>query len=279
MAAALSLLSTTNCAGVPVRPAPPAHVVAQPVDQWHELTDWRSQFKAASFTSTSGVTIPYAIAKLPGAAIRPLVLVLPGKFEMGADNTSQLTPFAAAWVQFFDDDKDDDPAPIVVAPQVSERSVVYGDCLRRNCKARPGPSFAALLEFVDHWRDSGLVDPNRIYLVGFSMGGGTALQLVQARPTLFAHVAAFGSVPPPHRSAAAFRSERLLLVQGSKDRRHPLSVLKRWFNALIAAGGNAKLDVRAGMKHKVPDDMIVDKGWRSQFLQQRRKGQAATAGS
>lgn len=269
-----------GCAAPHARVAQATPLAAPPVEMWPRLADWRARFEAASFASKSGTVLSYAIAKPPGNVRRPLVVVLPGKWEMGTDNQRQLTPFAASWVQLYDDDGDGyADAPIVVAPQVSERSVVYGDCLRRNCRARPGPSFGPLLEFIDYWRAKDEVDSDRVYLVGFSMGGGTALQLTLARPNTFANVAVFGTVPPPRKRAPELKSENLLLVQGSKDRRHPLSVLKGWVKSLLSSGGKAKLDVREGMKHQIPDDMIVDRQWRVQFLQKRRDRLSAGQGT
>ena len=102
------------------------------------------------------------------------------------------------------------------------------------------------------------------------MGGGTALQLALARPQVPAAVAAFGAVPPPRERAPELKSQNLLVVLGTQDRNHPLEVMREWVDVLNASGGKATLDVREGMEHQVPDDMVTDKAWRLQLAQQRR---------
>ena len=99
----------------------------------------------------------------------------------------------------------------------------------------------------------------------------TALQLALERPQLPAAVAVFGAVPPPNDRVSDLKLEKLLVVQGTRDRNHSIKVMRDWINRLNASGGKAMLDVRKGMKHKVPDDMVVDKSWRLQLLQQRRE--------
>lgn len=266
--AALSLF-LAGCAGSSSHPAAAATADGIRNDKLPELAEWQSWFRPESFQTASGDVVNYQIARPPAVASpRPLVFVLPGKWEMGTDNQSQLTPFVASWVELYEQPS---IAPIVVAPQVEDRSVTYRHCLGKNCASEPGPSFDALLELLDHFMARKDVDQDRIFLVGFSMGGGTALQLALARPQTTAAIAVFGAVPPSKDKASRLRSESLLIVQGTKDRRHPIKVLREWVEELNESGGQVMLDVRNGMKHQIPDDMVVDKTWRLRFLEQRRK--------
>lgn len=237
-----------------------------------ELTKWRSRFAAGSFRSRSGLILPYRIAMPSVGTPRPLVIVLHGTGEMGTDNKSQLTPFAASWVQLHQGSPE--VAPIIVAPHFSLRSADYELCGRTRCASRPGPSFEALLELLDSFASSEAVDRSRIYVIGFSMGGATAFHLALERPQLAAAIAVFGAVPPPKHRAPELRSENLLIVQGSRDRNHSIKLMREWIDHLNASGGHATLDVREGMKHQVPDDMVVDKTWRLLLLQQRRDQQS-----
>lgn len=278
-ASAISLLALTGCASWGSSAVQGATLDDQRALALSELARWRSQFEAGSFRSRSGMMLPYRIARpsgATGASPRPLVLVLHGKGEMGADNERQLTPLAASWVRMQDYPE---VAPIIVAPQFRVRSADYEMCGRIRCASRPGPSFEALLEFVDTLARSKAVDPTRIYVVGFSMGGATALQLALARPQLAAGIAVFGAVPPPKDRAPELKSENLIVVQGTKDRNHPITVMREWIDRLNASGGAATLITREGMKHMVPADMVVNKSWRLRLLQQRRQGNMADAAS
>lgn len=267
IAIAASLVAVTGCAqSVPHQSR--GSVIDNPrATELSELAEWQSRFEPGLFRSRSGMILPYRIATPSVASPRPLVLVLHGSGEIGADNESQLTPFAASWVQLHDDSE---IAPIIVAPQVRVRSADYKLCRGIRCASRRGPSFEALLQFLDSFAASEAVDSSRIYVVGFSMGGATALQLALARPQLAAGIAVFGAVPPPKNRAPELKSENLLVVQGTRDRNHSIKVMRGWIDRLNASGGGATLVAREGMKHQVPDDMVVDKTWRQQFLQQRR---------
>lgn len=266
IALAASLVAVTGCAQSP-RQARSSVIDDPRASELRELAKWQSRFEAGSFRSRSGMVLPYRIATPSVPSPRPLVVVLPGTWEMGDDNDSQLTPFAASWAQLLENPE---VAPIIVAPQVRLRSADYEMCGKVRCASRPGPSFEALLELVESFAASEAVDPSRIHVVGFSMGGATALQLALARPQLAAGIAVFGAVPPSKDRAPELRSEKLLIVLGTRDRHHSIKVMREWIDHLNAQGGNAELDIREGMKHQVPDDMVVDKTWRLRLLQQRR---------
>lgn len=227
------------------------------------LAGWQSRFEGEVFETQSGIILPYRIARPCLSSPRPLVLVLHGSGAIGSDNKRQLGPFAASWAQLNLNSSD---PPIVLVPQVPERSADYILCEGLPCASRPGPSFDALLELVDSVVASGGTDPGRVYVVGFSMGGSAALQLALARPKLIAGMVLFAPVPPPTARAAELRHLPLLVVHGSEDTENPFNVMSDWMNALQGSGGMAILTVRKGMRHQVPDDMLIDERWRQGLL-------------
>jgi predicted peptidase len=231
-----------------------------------ELARWQSRFEARSFRSQSGIILPYRIATPSPSSPRPLVLVLHGSGAIGSDNRRQLGPFAAAWVQLQDDPRS---APIILVPQVSERSAEYMLCDGLPCASRPGRSLEALLQLMDSFATSDAVDRRRIYVVGFSMGGSAALQLALARPQLIAGMVVFAPVPPPKDRASELARLPLLVVHGSSDTENPFNAMRDWMDHLKASGGTAKFSVRKGMQHQVPDDMLVSKAWRRRLLRNR----------
>ncbi|HMP56871.1 MAG TPA: dienelactone hydrolase family protein, partial [Novosphingobium sp.] len=264
MAMALAAVLTTGCAQSSSSPTRGGIIGRQGSIGAADLRAWRAQFEAREFQSTSGMVVPYRIAAPPAGTPRPLVLVLHGKGEMGSDNRRQLTPLAASWVRLH---QYSDIAPIIVAPQVDVRSADYDMCGAIRCASRPGPSFEALLESLYDITSSEAVDASQIHMVGFSMGGATAMLLALARPELAAGLTIFGAVPPHRDRAPELTGPKLHVVQGTRDWNHPLHVMQDWIDGLNAAGGNAVLEIRDGMKHKVPGDMVVDKRWRLGLLQ------------
>jgi predicted peptidase len=274
VAVAASLLVVTGCAQPVSRQTRASVAKDQRANELRELAGWQSRFEAGSFQSRSGMVLPYRIARPSVPSPRPLVLVLHGSGEMGSDNRKQLTSFAASWVQLHDDPE---RAPIVLAPQVAVRSADYDLCKGMRCASRPGPSFEALLELLDTFAASEAVDHNRIYVAGFSMGGATAFQLALARPQLLAGMFVTGAVPPHKSRAPELIGENLLVVQGTRDRNHPIQVMREWIDHLNASGGRARLVVREGMKHKIPDDMVLDTTWRLGLLEQQHLEDTAEA--
>jgi poly(3-hydroxybutyrate) depolymerase len=74
------------------------------------------------------------------------------------------------------------------------------------------------------------VDPNRIYLLGHSMGGGGALYLAAKYPDVWAGVAAAAPYRPPNfaEQTERFRPIPTLVLQGDADRSIPVEVTREW---------------------------------------------------
>ena len=221
---------------------------------------WRTQFAARTFSSRTGASLPYRILEPAGRGRRPLVIVLHGSGGIGTDNQAQLGPFGAAWAQAELGDR-----PIVLVPQVASRSADYERVDGRPRASRAGPSFPLLLEFFDAMAADERVDPRRIYLVGFSMGGSAALQLALARPAAIAGLVSFAPVPPPVEHASRISRVAVTIVHGSADEENPFSNSQRWA-AAADTGGRFQMIVYGGLDHRVPDDMLVSADWRRRLL-------------
>jgi predicted peptidase len=230
---------------------------------------WRAAFAAETFAAPSGKPLPYRLLTPPAkpGAKYPLVLVLHGSGAIGDDNKAQLGAFAAAWAE---------PAfaaahPAYVAvPQVPVRSADYQPGEDGLLASRPGGSLADVLALVDHLAKDPAVDPRRIYVTGFSMGGSAALNAVVLEPKRFAAAVAFAPVPPPRGQAAKVAHVPVLLVHGDKDEENPIEPDRAWAAALAVAGASPRLMVFDGMDHRVPPDMVVDGAWRAWLLSHKR---------
>ena len=264
---ATSLILAGTCASatfVPADPSPTsASRAAVQATRSKDVARWQSRFERRAFQTRSGVILPYRVARPAAGVPRPLVLVLHGSGAMGSDNEGQLGPFASAWAQLVDDRED---PPIVLVPQVSERSADYILCDGLPCSSRPGPSFTAILELLDSFSRSKAVDHRRIYVVGFSMGGSAALQLALARPNLIAGMVVFAPVPPSKERVEKLKRLSLLVVHGRLDTENPFEVMTSWVGELNRAGGHVAFSARERMGHQVPDDMLTDPVWRRRLL-------------
>ena len=188
---------------------------------------------------------------------------------MGSDNEGQMGPFARSWAQVVADASD---PPIVVVPQVSQRSADYVMCNDLPCMSKPGPSFGSLLQLFDRFAADRRVNRRRIYVVGFSMGASAALQLALARPRRIAGIVAFAPVPPPTTGIRELGPLQLAVIHGSVDTENPYAVMRSWIRRSEAAGGVVRLCVRNGLGHQVPDDMLRDTRWRRELLSKGARG-------
>lgn len=197
----------------------------------------------------------------------PLIIVLHGSGQIGSDNVSQLGTLAKSWVT---------PAIIqnfsahVVVPQVPSRSANYLKAEDGNLYSVPGASLESLENLIDDLSKNPSVDTGRIYLVGFSMGGSTALNLLARRPHVYAGLVAFAPVPPSTDYLKDLARVPILLVHGALDTENPYGFDRAWFLKLRSLGGPARMVTYDNMDHRVPVDMLLSKDWRDWLFQQAR---------
>lgn len=225
-------------------------------------------FAADSFTGPDGVRLPYRLLSPATKEKLPLVVILHGSGAVGHDNRAQMGPFVRGWARpgvakTF-------PA-FVLAPQASTRTANYAKGPDRLLASRPGASLPAVLALIDDLSARLPIDTDRIYLVGFSMGGSAAMNAAALAPGKFAAVAAFSGVPPERALAAKVAPTPVMIVHGDKDRENPYAPDLAWAGALANAGGNVRFVSYSGMAHVVPPDMMHDDAWRAWLFSQKRK--------
>jgi glyoxylase-like metal-dependent hydrolase (beta-lactamase superfamily II)/poly(3-hydroxybutyrate) depolymerase len=190
-------------------------------------------FQSAAYRTGSGSSLPYRYYAPPAPggtqARRPVVLFLHGEDAAGTDNLAQLTTSEGAtiWVE---PDHLEKNAAYVLAPQAPPgtdwgQEPVYSGTVE------------LLKQFVADHRD---VDPDRIYVVGFSMGGTGAWTMLLRNPGLFAaaipisgNANAFLS---DAKAFAAIRNTPVLPVHSYDDPVSPVSGTLNAVDAMVAAG-------------------------------------------
>jgi predicted peptidase len=154
-----------------------------------------AKFDTGIFTDTSQQIIQYRFfTPQQQKQTLPLVLVFHGSGAIGTDNSSQLGVLAKL---FASDTIQKQQACYVLAPQFSTRSADYFfDSTRKAFSSFARPCLQSVLQLVDSLKQLPGVDPQRIYVIGFSMGGSTVMNALAKRPDLFAAGISIAGIPP-----------------------------------------------------------------------------------
>lgn len=114
----------------------------------------------------------------------PLVLVFHGSGAIGTNNTSQMGVLSKMWL--LPENREQYPG-YILAPQFPIRSSNYHLDESRNVKVSESNEYLDLvLKSIDSLVINENIDRNRIYVMGFSMGGATTSNAISKRPDLFA---------------------------------------------------------------------------------------------
>lgn len=114
----------------------------------------------------------------------PLILVFHGSGAVGTNNTSQMGVLSKIWLLPENREK---YQTYVLSPQFPIRSSNYHLDETRNVKVSESNEHLDLvLKSIDSLIIKENIDPSRIYVMGFSMGGATTSNAISKRPDLFA---------------------------------------------------------------------------------------------
>ncbi|MET0466121.1 MAG: prolyl oligopeptidase family serine peptidase [Chitinophagaceae bacterium] len=167
------------------------------------------------------VVLPYRLLLPEGidsGEKSPLVITLHNSSRIGNDNENQLEPLARIWLrnEIFNQYK-----CFVVAPHFSKRSSDYTSDKQGMLVSNPSDDVFALLKLIDSLANEyPAIDTNRIYLVGYSMGGSTAQNLLSIAPAKFAAIVSIAGVPDMSNIIGISRKS-IWLIHGEKDNENP----------------------------------------------------------
>jgi predicted peptidase len=159
----------------------------------------------------------------------PLVITFHNSTRIGNDNENQLEPFAKIWLR---------PEIYakyqcyVIAPQFSKRSSNYEKNSEGIQISKPSEDVFALLELIQNVeKEYPNIDTNRIYLIGYSMGGSTAQNLLNIAPDKFAAIVSVAAVPD-FSNLKKISKKNIWLIHGEKDDENPYIGSVELFNKL-----------------------------------------------
>lgn len=141
-------------------------------------------FDVCSYTGENGMEINYRL-RASASEKQPLVIALHGAGECGSDNEVQITGNrgAVAWADYTKD-------ATILAPQYPEK---YTTPFEEGQEEIMTAFLETLTEIVNSLIEDGIVDENRIYLSGISMGGGLSWEYAARYPDMFAGIVTFST--------------------------------------------------------------------------------------
>ncbi|MGO4221349.1 PHB depolymerase family esterase [Lysobacter sp. TAF61] len=228
-------------------------------------------FARGEFVASNGAHLRYRLlppldAK-PGQRY-PLVLQLHSSGGIGNDNSAQLERVALGWAM---PDVRRRYQAYVLVPQFEQRSANY-DSPTHPQSAVASPALDMALELVEHMAAKRPVDRQRIYAVGFSMGGSAAWLAAARRPALFAAIVPMSGIAPGDEAATALLDTPAWVIHGNADIENPIDADRRLVAAIRAQGGNrVRLREYEGLEHQPPADIQPGNGWRDWLFSQRRR--------
>jgi len=189
-------------------------------------------FAANTFVTKDSTAIPYRLlSPLNNEPSQkyPLIITLHNSTRIGTDNTSQLEPLARIWLD--ENNRSKYPA-FVAAPQFATRATTYTfDQQRQIPTSKPQPPLLAILDLIDTLKRTHNIDENRIYLVGYSMGGSSVIDLLNIKPSMFAAAVAIASVPQ-FENTEELQGVPIWLIHGSDDIENPFAGSAQLYKAI-----------------------------------------------
>ena len=212
-------------------------------------------YEARQVKDETGNQLPYRFLA-PRSEIRdgapdqkfPLVLFLHGAGERGDDNKRQ---FIHGLRDLSQSSLRGRHPSFVVAPQCpsGQRWVdVNWGGKTHEMKEQPTPPMQTVLSLIHQLLKTEPVDPDRIYVVGLSMGGYGTFDLVQRHPELIAAGIAICGGGDPSRGTA-FQQVPMWVVHGSADPVVPVVRSQAMVAAIRKAGGVAIYTEYDGVGH------------------------------
>ncbi|MGH8903201.1 MAG: dienelactone hydrolase family protein [Egibacteraceae bacterium] len=200
----------------------------------------------------------------------PLVLLLHGAGERGNDNRSQL---ANGVMNLLGSETATARFPcFYVLPQcpTNQRWVdVDWSAERHILPPQPSAALAATLKLLDSLLDRHPIDPQRLYLIGLSMGAFGVWDLLSRFPERFAAAAPICGGGDEDALVAA-RAVPIWAFHGARDPEVPVERSRRAIAALRAAGGTPRYTEYAAVGHDAWTNAFAEPAFLHWLFAQRR---------
>ena len=243
-----------------------------------QLVYSQGDFAAKLFVTSNGDTLRYR-ELLPEnynpQQKYPLVLFLHGAGERGSDNQAQLTHGSMMFTNPVNREKY--PA-IVLFPQCPEK-IFWSfekqpegklDLTAFSAKDRITPTLQEVKDLLDKYIASGNVDTSRIYIMGLSMGGMGAFDMVCRFPDVFAAAIPICGGVDPERLKATAGKVKFRIYHGDKDTTVPVENSRAAYRALKKFGADVEYFEIIGCDHASWNPAFNQPDFLSWLFQQRK---------
>ncbi len=226
------------------------------------------------YTSSTSSKLPYQLfyPSYKGDNRLPLIVFLHGSGERGNDNIKQgihVVPYLMS-----DEVQNVNPC-IVLAPQCPEGedwSPVDRSTWSPISDAAATEPMNNLISLIKKLKENKQVDPNRIYIIGLSMGGFGTFDLLSREPLLFAAgtpICGGGDL----KVISNYASVPLWIFHGDKDEAVPVKRSREAYEAFKSVGGTAKYTEYVNAGHGIWENAVRESGYIDWlFSQYRGKG-------
>ena len=221
-------------------------------------------FVARTFKASTGDTMPYRLF-VPEATARtkplPLIVYLHGGGGVGRDNQKQISGGNTAGTHSWTTTQAQRKHPaFVLAPQLSDSGRSSG---------WPGVA-GAVLEIVAALSREFVIDADRVYVTGQSLGGYGTWDFISRHPDVFAAAVPLCGGGDPSRIGAA-RTLPIWAFHGGQDPVVPVTESKAMIAALRRAGSQVKYTEYPDVGHDVWTRAYADPDLANWLFSQRRR--------
>ncbi|MBT4257242.1 MAG: prolyl oligopeptidase family serine peptidase [Gammaproteobacteria bacterium] len=214
--------------------------------------------------------MPYRLhsPSIEAGTVVPLIIYLHGSGGWGTDNVKQIsggnTHGTRLWLK--SEIASENPA-YVLAPQIP-RPQLWG----APDSEELAPYAEVLVELINQIKSELLIDENRIYIMGQSLGGIGVWDIIAKRPDIFAAGVPVCGAGNPDRIVNA-RNIALWAFHGAMDTTVPVAGSRNMVTSLEAAKGNIRYTEYPDVGHNSWERAFADPGL-SQWLFSNVRGQS-----
>lgn len=230
----------------PLKPSPIPKPIAEP-PPWAE-----GHFESGVHRNSAGLELPYRLY-MPAVCEQPcpLVLYLHSTGGRGEDNETNINGSRRWGAGFWTSDAVQKRYPaFVLIPQANPRlAPTWVRLWRRDPEAAPerAEPLELAIELLDRLQAKLPIDPKRLYVTGFSMGGFGSWIAISRYPDKFAAAAPVAGGGDPTHVAGA--KSAVWAFHGSQDSIVPVRRSRTMVEALRKAGANPRYTEYAGKGH------------------------------
>lgn len=239
----------------------------------------KASFLKKQFTTRNGYPLNYRILYpvnyCPDQQY-PVILFLHGAGERGSDNEAQLAHGSKMFASYENQIKY--PA-IIIAPQCPDNLwwVTYTRPSKNGDKRYFPPSepitvqLAAVKELLDSYIAKGIVNTDRIYITGLSMGGIGTFDLVCRFPDLFAAATPICGGANLERLANFKGKTAFSIYHGGSDSVVDVQFSRDAYETLKKAGANVRYKEYPGVDHNSWDHAFAEPDYIGWMWQQKTR--------